>query len=164
MIYLLTFSFLLGIFVSPYFFILSVVSIFLSSKKGINLLDEYTLTPVHEALKNDIQLAAFHYLKSQYLKSKEWKAKKRQVHLRDNYRCRVCHTFEHLNVHHIKYSSLTNEPLDHLVTLCETCHTHLHETSGYPKTYSDYLNWNQPIKASNETTSLSIKKWHQIGI
>ncbi len=75
--------------------------------------------------------------------------------------CESCGSKENLDTHHRDGNVENNDP-QNIATLCETCHTHLHETSGYPKTYSDYLNWNQPIKASNETTSLSIKKWHQI--
>ena len=64
----------------------------------------------------------------EYINSPKWKAKRQMVLERDNFRCRKCGTGKNLDVHHITYEHLGNEPLDDLVTLCRCCHEEVHES------------------------------------
>ncbi|NER82723.1 MAG: HNH endonuclease [Leptolyngbya sp. SIO1D8] len=57
-----------------------------------------------------------------YLRSVQWKAKRKQVLERDRYQCQTCLSSESLEVHHKTYKSFGNEPLEHLITLCHDCH------------------------------------------
>ena len=102
--------------------------------------------PVDNSRDIDPQLANFLYMKRQYLLSSNWRDKREQALQRDRYMCRNCNSTTRLNVHHIRYSSIPNEPLTHLITLCESCHTQGHQFHGYPQTYSDYMRWNNSLK------------------
>lgn len=63
----------------------------------------------------------------EYINSPKWKAKRQMVLERDNFRCRKCGTGKNLDVHHITYEHIGNEPLDDLVTLCRNCHENVHK-------------------------------------
>ena len=92
------------------------------------------------------QLTMFMWKKAEYLSSKEWKLKRIQVKERDNHSCQVCGTTVNLHVHHMSgYDLIPNEPISSLITLCGDCHKKEHEKVGYPQTYSDYMNFNNPI-------------------
>lgn len=93
----------------------------------------------------DTELAAYLYRKHMYLKSSSWHSKRQQVLKRDNYCCQICGRHTELNVHHLRYNKLFNEPLDDLLTLCTTCHTQVHESFGYPQTILQYNEWNHPF-------------------
>ena len=139
--------FFLG-FIHPLFFgllaLYVIIALWVGSSKP-ELLDEFTL-PSGSSRQVDPQLANFMYMKRKYLLSDNWRQKREAVLRRDRYCCMKCFTSTSLNVHHIRYSALPNEPIEDLVTLCESCHTALHNTSGYPQTYADYMRWNQPLK------------------
>lgn len=93
------------------------------------------------------ELTMFKWRKAEYLSSKEWRLKRIQVKERDNYACQLCGTTEDLHVHHMSgYDQIPNEPIDCLITLCNVCHKAEHDKVGYPKTYSDYMKFNHPIK------------------
>ena len=94
-----------------------------------------------EKLTSDHRLTLFMYTKSQYLKSPEWQAKRKQVLTRDRYKCTNCSSTSNLNIHHKRYDTLTKEPIAHLVALCQICHNALHKSKGFPKTYEDYMNF-----------------------
>jgi 5-methylcytosine-specific restriction endonuclease McrA len=57
-----------------------------------------------------------------YLKSKEWRDKRKDVLARDGDRCIFCFSDNDLHVHHLTYENFKNEPLSDLVTLCSVCH------------------------------------------
>jgi 5-methylcytosine-specific restriction endonuclease McrA len=60
-------------------------------------------------------------------KTREWAILKRQVHRRDEYRCRLCGSDEApLHVHHSTYANYAEERLEDLITLCGTCHERFH--------------------------------------
>ena len=59
-------------------------------------------------------------LYQQYLNSKEWARKKKEVLSRDYYCCQLCG--ENLNVHHLTYNRVGDEALFDLVTFCRSCH------------------------------------------
>ena len=94
---------------------------------------------------NDIELVAFRYRKHAYLKSIEWKKLRHSVLVRDNYTCQICNSSANLHVHHMSYRNLFHEPLDDLITLCNTCHTNIHETFGYPQTVEQYQQWSHML-------------------
>lgn len=79
--------------------------------------------------------------KAAYLQSQQWQAKRKAILLRDNYTCQKCTASNiPLDVHHLHYQNIGNEPLTDLVSLCRTCHDEVHKTHGY----SPYRNY--PIK------------------
>lgn len=65
-------------------------------------------------------------LYQQYLNSKEWAEKKKEVLFRDDYCCQLCGEVENLNVHHLTYNRVGDEALFDLVTLCSYCHADEH--------------------------------------
>ena len=110
-------------------------------KRDTTLLDEFFAGEDRIAKKKqDLELSLFKHSKSLYLKSKEWKEKRKKVLQRDNYRCKKCGSKTNLHIHHISYKNIGKEPLDDLVTLCDNCHKKLHDSIGYPKSYDDYMN------------------------
>jgi len=74
-----------------------------------------------------------HEDKLKYLASPKWQQLKMQVKLRDSFHCKKCNAKHSLEVHHITYQNLGDEPLEDLVTLCRTCHGKLHEELGYAR-------------------------------
>ncbi len=67
------------------------------------------------------------YYRDNYLKSDDWKRKRYVVLKRDNWRCVYCGA-PATQVHHKKYAkrNIGREPIDWLVSVCETCHKSLH--------------------------------------
>lgn len=66
----------------------------------------------------------------EYIKSEEWKIKRKEVLKRDKFKCRLCSakgTEYNLHVHHNSYKNLGNEPLEDLITLCKECHERHHK-------------------------------------
>lgn len=61
-----------------------------------------------------------HYV--DYIKSPQWKEKRKLVLQRDKYICKSCLNAKATEVHHISYRHLTNEPLFELVSVCRDCH------------------------------------------
>ena len=66
-----------------------------------------------------------------YMRSDAWETKRQQRMEIDNYKCAMCfrpvQTMKKVNIHHITYVNLGNENvLTDLVTLCPTCHKHIH--------------------------------------
>ena len=94
---------------------------------------------------NDIDLVAFRYRKHAYLNSIEWKQRRHSVLVRDQYTCQICNSTSNLQVHHMSYKNLFHEPLDDLITLCDTCHANIHNTFGYPQTVEQYQQWSHML-------------------
>lgn len=123
--------------------VIEIVSITRTKKPKLDL-------PPLEIDHNQNQLTMFMWRKAEYLSSKEWKLKRIQVKERDNHSCQLCGSTKDLHVHHMSgYDQIPNEPIDCLITLCNVCHKAEHDKIGYPKTYSDYMKFNHPIKNSN---------------
>jgi phage terminase large subunit GpA-like protein len=57
-----------------------------------------------------------------YLRSKEWKRKTWAIWKRAKRCCEHCGGKDNLQVHHLTYEHLYDEPLDDLVLLCKVCH------------------------------------------
>jgi len=50
-----------------------------------------------------------------------------QVLERDGWRCQICGSMQHLQVHHLKFRSHSGEDLEeNLITLCADCHARVH--------------------------------------
>ncbi len=61
-----------------------------------------------------------------YKQSPEWKATRERRKSMDNYKCQKCGSQEHLEVHHLTYEHMGNEPMEDLITLCHACHYNEH--------------------------------------
>ena len=72
--------------------------------------------------------------KKVYLKSAQWKALRLATLKRDHYTCQQCGIDNvPLDVHHIHYNNLGNEPLEDLVCVCRSCHQEIHNLLGYSR-------------------------------
>lgn len=59
----------------------------------------------------------------EYMQSPEWDKKRKQRLAIDNYTCKGCGvTGKPLDVHHRDYSSFGDEKMEHLESLCRSCH------------------------------------------
>ena len=61
----------------------------------------------------------------EYIRSPEWKQKRREALERVDHKCQKCgHTkwSRRLNVHHLTYEHLMNEPPEDLKVVCTVCH------------------------------------------
>lgn len=80
------------------------------------------------------QLSEIDYYKEE-LQDPNWKLLAHNIRKRDNYTCQLCGTKEGvMDVHHIRYISgkkAWEVDSEHLVTLCHTCHMHLHEEQNF---------------------------------
>lgn len=59
---------------------------------------------------------------SAYLRTKEWQSRRKAALKRAGYRCQVCNSPDHLEVHHRTYEHIGNELPDDLTVLCDSCH------------------------------------------
>lgn len=64
----------------------------------------------------------------EYLKSQEWKEKRRKKAKEQNYFCEMCHqkVLKGFHIHHKTYIRFKKERLSDLMFLCEDCHAKLH--------------------------------------
>ena len=130
----------------PYFVLIILGIIFLQWLYDINVAkspdyNEVSTTYRHELTKQEM-LTLYRHNKYIYLKSHYWQDKRKLALASDNCHCVDCGTAHNLQVHHLRYTNLGNEPLADLVTLCGNCHIKRHETVGYPQSYEDYINFN----------------------
>lgn len=94
-----------------------------------DITEEQMLEIIHNAkIRKRIE-----YLKTmpyqEYLQTPEWKERRLRILERDSYRCQVCNSPDHLNVHHRDYSRRGDEEDSDLTTLCQGCHQVFHENS-----------------------------------
>jgi len=61
-----------------------------------------------------------------YMKSREWDAKRAQVRRRAGGKCEECRRRKTLQVHHLTYARLGNEDMADLMALCLDCHQGRH--------------------------------------
>lgn len=61
-----------------------------------------------------------------YMQSEKWKVKRQAVLERDNYVCQGCLKNRAVQVHHLSYAHLGNEPLWDLTSVCLDCHRLVH--------------------------------------
>jgi 5-methylcytosine-specific restriction endonuclease McrA len=62
----------------------------------------------------------------QYLLSPEWDDRRRTALRRAGYRCEKCGKAKPLQVHHLTYERIFNEPQADLQALCFSCHRWIH--------------------------------------
>ena len=65
------------------------------------------------------------YYNDVYLKSDEWKTKRKHILLRDNNKC-VCCQDDATQVHHISYNNVFSEHSYDLISVCNDCHNKIH--------------------------------------
>ena len=65
-----------------------------------------------------------------YLKSPQWKKKRRKAHKHYRGRCTICGSTNSLQVHHRHYRTLFRESMADLDLLCGGCHQNHHESDG----------------------------------
>lgn len=65
-------------------------------------------------------------LYSEYLRSNEWKEKRKIMLDLVGNKCEACGCTKNLVCHHWSYDKVWYEPLHHLFILCENCHTEYH--------------------------------------
>lgn len=94
-----------------------------------------------------------------------WEERTQETLEEDSFKCIVCHNYKRLVIHHINYNDYVDPQincLDYkhplfgrgLVTLCDTCHEHLHLTfgRGYSKSGVTWLimKVNQKLRKEEE--------------
>lgn len=64
------------------------------------------------------------------------KAERRAIYERDGWRCALCDSTKHIQIHHVvpRGHGGNNKPCN-LITLCATCHAHIH---GIIPDYSEF--------------------------
>ena len=62
-----------------------------------------------------------------YISSEVWREKRMQRLRLDGFQCQKCGTGKNLRVHHITYENFGHEPMEDLITLCDNCHSKVHE-------------------------------------
>ena len=74
-----------------------------------------------------------------YMQSNEWRQLRREALKRDGYICQRCGTGKNLQVHHVNYEHLGQAgELEDVITLCKTCHEHVHKQDLVNKHLSIY--------------------------
>jgi 5-methylcytosine-specific restriction endonuclease McrA len=61
-----------------------------------------------------------------YLRTKKWKEKKKALIKLRGRLCEICASTKRLEIHHLSYQNLFNEPPEDLLILCPTCHKKQH--------------------------------------
>lgn len=62
-----------------------------------------------------------------YLHSAAWERKRLAVLKRCRGMCERCGKWPVVNVHHLSYANVGNEPIGDLIGVCTRCHLELHE-------------------------------------
>lgn len=63
---------------------------------------------------------------AKYLKTSHWKKVRREMLVRNNYRCQECGHGGFINIHHLSYKRLWEELGRDLAVLCRNCHRYEH--------------------------------------
>jgi len=70
-----------------------------------------------------------------YLRSKEWKEKRKVALDRAHHRCQLCNSPKFLEVHHRTYERFGDELPEDLTVLCQDCHRKFEKAKRQPKHY-----------------------------
>ena len=68
----------------------------------------------------------------QYMKSPQWKKKRKLVMIFFDHKCAICNKSGRLEAHHRTYQRLGAELLTDLIPLCPGCHETFHNTNRLP--------------------------------
>lgn len=101
---------------------------------------------------------------TQYINSRTWHLKRREVLKRDNKQCQTCLSGEDLEVHHKSYEHLGNEPLEDLITLCKHCHEAITSSIRFRRYVKKGIKMSTGLDAKNIEVSETKKKGVIIGI
>jgi 5-methylcytosine-specific restriction endonuclease McrA len=63
----------------------------------------------------------------EYLKTTKWRNKREELFSLRGKKCEVCGSEKLIQVHHLTYKNIFNEPLEDLKVLCKNCHTEAHK-------------------------------------
>lgn len=83
-------------------------------------------------------------MKDAYYGLPHWQKVKHERESRDHFQCVLCGFDDELRCHHVSYANLFCEPLADLLTLCDACHSRVHESCrlAFPKGMSvNYAHW-----------------------
>lgn len=67
---------------------------------------------------------------SNYLRTEYWQLIRKGMHESIGYKCEICGSEEHINIHHFNYENLGKETLNDLACLCQRCHVAIHYTEN----------------------------------
>lgn len=84
---------------------------------------------IYEGIKQDNYKKSKRYKYHQYLLSDDWKEKRKLVMERDNNMCQFCRLLPAVDVHHLHFDNLFNEPLEDLRSVCLYCYRLIHNKS-----------------------------------
>jgi len=87
------------------------------------------------------------------LNSPKWNTKRKKILKRDKYKCTICKGKKNLEVHHTfyydKFINPWNYPNKSLITLCNKCHSELHERFSVEiKSYQQTIKKKSHLKRS----------------
>jgi hypothetical protein len=74
-----------------------------------------------------------------YLKTKYWKNKRKEVLMKQGNKCRICGSGTNIQIHHRRYKLLNGESVlgkeinAILLPICDDCHNLWHKLKGYKK-------------------------------
>lgn len=102
------------------------------------ILHKYGLPPINKKLKakkrkdgNKPSVNKIEYGK--LLKNGNWRKKRREILLRDKFKCKECGSKNDLHIHHLYYYIPKVEPWDYpddaLIALCQICHNSWHRNN-----------------------------------
>lgn len=63
----------------------------------------------------------------QYIKSVKWKSKRELLFNERGKMCQKCGSHNDIQVHHLTYKNIFNEPLGDLMVVCRKCHKKIHK-------------------------------------
>ena len=113
----------------------TLIVIFLALSSTDNNQDELRLQREEKdrALKLLYTIESVDY--KEYIKSAAWYQKRLARLKKDKYTCQKCGDTEFLEVHHLTYDNLGDEPMEDLVCLCRACHQKVHDIYGRKGNY-----------------------------
>jgi 5-methylcytosine-specific restriction endonuclease McrA len=77
-----------------------------------------------------------------YLRSKEWREKRKEFLEEANYECSECGEKKNLQVHHLNYDCVGEEDFDDVEVLCKECHQNKELEKGTDlREVDDYGEW-----------------------
>jgi len=63
----------------------------------------------------------------EYLKTEHWQEVRKAALKKAGYKCALCGSTEHLNVHHRTYENRGDEDIKDVIVLCQNCHAKFHD-------------------------------------
>lgn len=94
----------------------------------------------HSGFERNIDYLASKYKGyPEYLRSDDWKIKRKLVLKRDKNICQSCLAAKASEVHHVTYKHIFNEPLFDLVSVCTPCHISITLMDSYELKYEKII-------------------------